>query len=119
MVARFIASSIKEGEIPVGSILNVNVPNLPKEQIKGVVATRAASSAYQRLSNKQSGDDARYSTERFKIAEEDLEEGTDIWAIAMGFISITPIRVEVTDHKAIATLNEYVLRADKDMFKDK
>ncbi len=119
MVAMFIALSIKEGEIPAGSILNVNVPNLPKEQIKGVVATRAASSAYQRLSNKQSGDDARYSTERSKIAKEDLEEGTDIWAIAMGFISITPIRVEVTDHKAIATLNEYVLRADKDMFEDK
>jgi 5'-nucleotidase len=116
MVARFLALSIKEGEIPAGSILNVNVPNIPKEQIKGVVATRAASRAYQKLSNKKGGDDARYSTESSNIAQEDLEEGTDIWAIVMGFISITPIRIEVTDHKAMATLNEYVFRAGKAMF---
>jgi 5'-nucleotidase len=119
MVAMFVALSIKEGKIPAGSILNVNVPDLPKEQIKGVVATRAASSAYQRLSNKQSSGGARYSTERSKVAMEDLEEGTDIWAIAMGYVSITPIRIEVTDHNAITMLNEYVLRAEKDMFEDK
>jgi 5'-nucleotidase len=118
-VALSIVSSIKEAEIPTGSILNVNVPNLPKEQIQGIIATRAASRAYQRLSNKKSGDDARYTTESSKIAEAELEEGTDIWAIAMGYISITPIRIEVTDHKAITTLNEYASRVGKEIFEDK
>lgn len=115
-VAMSIASSIQEAEMPTESILNVNVPNLPREQIKGVVATRAASRAYQRLSNRKGGDDARYSTESSKIAKEELEEGTDIWAIAMGYISITPIRIEVTDHNAIAALDEYVSRVGKEIF---
>ena len=42
------------------------------------------------------------------IAEDDpgIEEGTDIWAINKGLISVTPLRFEVTDHEVMPALRE-------------
>ena len=33
---------------------------------------------------------------------EEHEVGTDLWAIQNGFVSITPLRLDLTDHKALA-----------------
>ena len=37
-----------------------------------------------------------------------IEEGTDIWAIMGDMISITPLRIDVTDHDSLAALEEHV-----------
>ena len=42
----------------------------------------------------------------------DIEEGTDVWALNRGLISITPLRLEVTDDKLIPALSEHTRRLE-------
>ncbi|MBN1643929.1 MAG: 5'/3'-nucleotidase SurE [Dehalococcoidales bacterium] len=104
VAARFVetlASSIKDGKMKTDAILNVNVPNVSKGKIKGIVTTRAASMGYVRLS-KSTGNYTL--VEPINPGDKQLEEGTDIWAVLSGFISITPLQFEVTHHEVIPTL---------------
>ena len=37
---------------------------------------------------------------------ESVEEGTDRWAIEQGYVSMTPLRLDLTDEKALAEVRE-------------
>lgn len=107
-VAELLALTITKGEMPPGITLNVNVPSVPANEIRGVAITRLASIGYWRLRTDERDDGLNY--HRLSPIEEDnphIEEGTDIWALNKGLISITPLRFEVTDHKLIPTLSEH------------
>ena len=124
-VAGFLALSVKNGKMPGGAILNTNVPNIPLEQIKGIVTTRAGSSGYVRLTGVQGSDTLSYSMDMRQPASTNYpnqfanptvaEEGTDIWAINAGFISITPLSLDVTAHDLIPSLNEHVSSLESDL----
>ncbi|MCX6003810.1 MAG: 5'/3'-nucleotidase SurE [Chloroflexi bacterium] len=103
-----LALNIKNGKMKTDAILNVNVPNIPKEQIKGIVTTRAASTGYVKLSGTPGNYAIDYPFGLNNSASKTLEEGTDIWAIHSGFISVTPLHFEVTHHDVIPTLSEAV-----------
>ena len=112
-VAELLARKIIEGEMPPGIALNVNVPSVPTGEIRGIAITRLSSIGYWRLSTEQRSDGLHYHS--LSSIEEDnpnIEEGTDIWAINKGLISITPLRFEITDDKLIPTLREHTLRLD-------
>jgi len=116
-VAEYLALSVKSGKMPTGAILNTNVPNIPLEQIKGIVTTRTASSGYVKLAEVQGSGSLSYSRGILKADELGIEEGTDIWAINMGLISITPLHLDVTDHNLIPTLTEHILALESDLLK--
>ncbi len=107
VAARFIetlALNIKDGKMKTEAILNVNVPNISKEQIKGIVTTRAASTGYVKLSKIPGTYTIDYPFKLDDSSVKQLEEGTDVWAIHSGFISITPLRFDITHHDVIPTL---------------
>jgi 5'-nucleotidase len=101
-----LALNIKNGKMKTDAILNVNVPNIPKEQIKGIVTTIAASTGYVKLSGIPGNYAIDYPFWLNNSTSKPLEEGTDIWAIHSGFISVTPLHFEVTHHDVIPTLSE-------------
>ncbi len=96
---------------PLGrpAILNVNVPNLPIGQVKGIKVTR--------LGN-------RHRSEALVRAEDprgrpvywigpagagqDAGPGTDFHAVADGYVSVTPLTVDLTNHSTLANLREWV-----------
>ena len=47
-----------------------------------------------------------------------IEEGTDIWAIMGDMISISPLRIDVTDHDALEALEGHVAALKFDLFGD-
>jgi len=118
IAARFaatLAESIKSGSVNTDAILNVNVPNLPAEKIKGIMATRAAGFGYVRLGQETGkGKVAAYETTIGKPEKASLEENTDVWAIDAGYISITPVRLDVTHHELIPTIEQCVQGLDCD-----
>jgi len=116
-VAEFLALSVKSGKIPTGAILNTNVPNIPLGQIKGIVTTRAASGGFVQLSEIQHSGSLSYSKGIHKVSELEIEEGTDIWAITEGLISITPLRPDVTAYSLIPALTEHILTLESDLLK--
>ena len=112
-VAELLARSIAEGEMLAGITLNVNVPSVSRGEIRGIVVTRLASLAYWRLRTEQ-GSDGLYYNKLSAIAADhpDIEEGTDVWALKRGLISIPPLRLEVTDDKLIPALTEQTPRLE-------
>ena len=127
-VAESLASRVKNGQMPTGAIINANVPNIPLEEIKGVLATRTASTGYVRLAELRGSDNVSYSTSINRPASGDfphqvagkgqtIEEGTDIWAVHRGYISITPLHIDVTHHEMIPALSEHIQGLEKDLLK--
>ena len=104
-MAQLLALSIRNDEMPPGVILNVNVPSIPAEQNRGVAVTRVATIPYRRARTEQRDDGLIYNR-LFTVDDDDpdIEEGTDIWAINKGLVSITPLRFEITDHNLIPAL---------------
>lgn len=87
--------------------LNINVPNLPEEQIRGLDITRLGRRGYQ--------DELITRTDPFGLpyywigggkATGVNDEGTDIWAVAHGKISVTPIHLDLTDRRMLRNLKE-------------
>ena len=107
-VVEKLALNIKNGKLNTDAILNVNVPNIPRKQIKGILTTRTADTGYVKLSEVEGDNVVNYTLELDKLYNNSLEEGTDIWAIHSGYISITPLRFEVTHHDVIPSIADCV-----------
>lgn len=85
-------------------LINVNLP----EQPRGVRWTRQSVRKYD--GRVIPGEDPMGRRHYWFTTEpiEAMEEGTDRWATAQGYVSMTPLRLDLTDHNALATLNEQV-----------
>jgi len=112
-VAERLALGIKAGDIATGAILNTNVPDVPLEEIKGIVTTRTALSSYVRLSELVGKGTVSYARGRRETATH--PEGTDIWAISQDLVSITPLQPEVTDHDSVTDLAAPMLALQSDL----
>jgi len=94
----------ERGFIP-DALLNVNVPALPREKIGGVAVTRLGKRNYQdRLIERLDPYGNPYYWVGGPALTEQAEEGTDVEAVRKGMISVTPIRLDLTDHALIESL---------------
>jgi len=106
--ARLAEYYLNEGEFPNGNILNVNVPYLPSERALRVKITRLGGEAYSNYL--VTGKDPQ-GRNFYWISGDPLtgvpsqETDTDIAAIAEGFVSITPIHLDMTEHALLESLS--------------
>lgn len=114
-VTEQLALRVKSGQMPTGTIINANVPNIPLEEIKGIVTTRTASSGWGRLADVEGGGSVSYRREVRQIDDLAIEEGTDLWAVHRGLISITPLHIDVTHHDLIPALSEHIPSLESDL----
>lgn len=88
-------------------LLNVNIPNLPYERIKGITATRLGKRHESEPVIKTQDPHGR---EIFWIGPagkaKDAGEGTDFHAVADGFVSVTPLQVDLTHAAQLDVLRE-------------
>jgi len=109
---RLVRQVVERG-LPEDTLLNVNVPNLPKDQIKGVKITRQGEKRYISTLDKRTDPRGRpYYWLTGAPAPQQDAEGTDSWALALGYISVTPIRLNMTDPDALDALAGWSLRID-------
>jgi 5'-nucleotidase len=111
--ARFAASLARqtlEHGLPEGILLNVNVPPLPADEIRGVKITRMGLRIYRdELVRRLDPRGKPYYWIGGPAPTGVEEEGTDIWAVANGYISITPIQLDLTAHDLLSTLQGWDL----------
>jgi len=93
-------------EQPLGRVLlNVNVPDLPLSQIKGVQVTRLGrrhkAEPVIRSTNPR-GEVVYWVGPAGKAA--DAGEGTDFFAVELGYVSVTPLQIDLTDYPALASI---------------
>jgi 5'-nucleotidase len=95
------------GMLPTPYLLNVNIPSLPYEQIKGIKSARLGKRHESEAVIKMQDPHGR---EIFWIGpsgkEKDAGEGTDFHALANGFVSVTPLRVDLTHSEQLNVLKE-------------
>ena len=109
-VASAIVSELKINPLPSRTILNVNVPDRPLDDLHGYKITRlgyrARSHPVIRLN---ASDDYR----QYRIgtigSAVDSGPGTDFSAVNEGYVSITPLRIDSTDHSQCEHLTDWAL----------
>jgi 5'-nucleotidase len=79
------------------TLLNVNVPNLPRDQLRGIAVTRQGQRRYiNRLEKRTDPRGRTYYWVGGERAPAPDEEGTDSWALQRGMVSVTPIQMDMT-----------------------
>lgn len=116
-----IISSVLENGLPQGVCLNVNVPKLRADEIKGVKVCRQAKGTWiEELDERTDPSGRKYYwlTGFFKNFETEVHD-TDAWALENGFVSVVPSQFDLTSYSAIKDLNSlsailpYVLDENK------
>lgn len=106
--ARKIVSHLGLCPLPANQILNVNVPDLPLNEIKGIKVTRLGARHRATTMVKTTDPGGREIYWVGPLAkEDDAGVGTDFHAIANGYVSITPITVDLTAHHRIEKLTKW------------
>ncbi len=108
-VAKMLVKHVCKDPLPKDTILNVNVPDLPMAEVRGFQVTRLGTRHVAEPTIKAVDPRGR------KIywigqpgPEEDAGPGTDFYAVNMGYVSITPLQLDLTHYKAFEQLSGWV-----------
>jgi len=106
-----VAALVLEHGLPRNTFLNVNVPALPADEIKGVRVTRLGRRFYrdELVARKDPRGRPYYWIGGEMPSGDDTIEGTDIWALANGYVSVTPLHMDMTDESLIETMRHWKL----------
>ena len=104
-----LVKRVMAGVLPADTILNVNVPDLPWADIKGIQATRLGHrhKAEPVVEDKDPRGRSVYWVGPAG-AEQDAGPGTDFHAIRTGYVSVTPLDVDLTRYDAIDGLASWL-----------
>ena len=106
--AKIIASRVLKNGLPEGVILNVNIPNVPEKDIKGIKVSRQAKANWVEEFDKRINPMGReYYWLTGKFVNLDKGEDTDEWALANNYVSLVPVQFDLTAHHYIQTLNSW------------
>ncbi len=99
-----------ENKLPKGVVLNVNIPKLSENEIKGIRVSRQANAHWEEKFDKRTnplGRDYYWLTGEF--INEDKGVDTDEWALKNGYVSVVPVQFDLTAHHAIKEINTWEL----------
>lgn len=104
-IARRVGALVLEHGLPERVLLNVNVPNLPRADIKGIRVTRQGRSVFKEEFDVR--EDPRHQpyywlSGSFQMTDQDAD--TDAWAVSHGYVSVTPVTFDLTDYESLEGL---------------
>lgn len=88
-----------------GQLLNVNIPKLPSDQLKGLRICRQADARW--IENMVEGRDPAgqpYYWLSGEFVNTDQADDTDVWALENGYISVVPSMHDLTNYPALSAL---------------
>ena len=113
-VAKKLVVQLRDEPIDANTILNVNVPDIPFDELSGFQVTRLGHRHKAEPVIKEHDPRGR---DIYWIgpagAEQDAGPGTDFYAINGGYVSITPLQVDLTNHRALGALSDWVERIEQ------
>jgi 5'-nucleotidase len=108
-VAAMVVQLIMANGLPKGICLNVNVPALPFEQLRGVHITRQGLRVYHDELIKRLDPRGRpYYWIGGEAPTGIPDEGTDYGALSAGYVSITPVQLDLTAHDLLEPLRSWI-----------
>ncbi len=107
-VAARIAQKVIEESLPPGVLLNVNVPYLPEDQMRGIAITRQGLRVYRdALVRREDPRGRPYYWIGGDFPTGVKEHGTDFGALAEGYVSVTPLQLDLTAREAMDVLKKW------------
>lgn len=101
-VTHKLAEQVLQRPMPPGVLLNVNVPNVPQDELRGIKLSRLGYSDWADAVSKRIDPRGRayywIGGERCALQEE-LSD-SDAAAVAAGYVSLTPIHYDLTDYRS-------------------
>jgi 5'-nucleotidase len=108
-VANTIVARLLEQPLERGITLNVNIPDLPYEQLRGIKATRLGGRHRSKpIVPVQDPKGKRMYWIGPSGTGQDAGEGTDFHAIANAYVSVTPLQIDLTRHSALPKLADWL-----------
>lgn len=104
-----IISHLSDHPLQDDQILNINVPDIPMSELKGIKVTR--------LGHRHKAETMKKMTDPWNReiywygslgAELDAGEGTDFHAVANGYASVTPLTVDMTAHNSLNKMQQWI-----------
>ncbi len=98
-------------KIPKGTVLNINIPNVPENQIKGVKFTQQGKSYWEdsfEVRADPNGRDYYWLTGKMVIKDDSTDY--DIIAVNDNYVSITPLHYDLTDYKTYEEIKNLKLK---------
>lgn len=98
---------LEQLSLPPNSIININVPDLPYDELQGMEVTRLGhrhKSDNPVLTTNPRGKQCYWISAAGEFA--DAGPGTDIYATEQGRVSVTPVQMDMTQHTALAAVTE-------------
>ena len=104
-IARRVAAQVMAHGLPPVTLLNVNVPYLPEGQLRGILVTRQGLRLYRdKLEPRLDPRGRPYYWIGGEAPSGVLEDGTDIGGLAQGYVTVTPLQLDLTAYPLMDTL---------------
>lgn len=108
IIARRIVEKALAADLPPDTLLNVNIPNLPIEEVKGTRVAPIARSRFKEKFHKRTdprGNLYYWLDGELEMLENDQE--TDVGLLREGYATITPISFDLTDYDALESFDDW------------
>jgi 5'-nucleotidase len=109
-IAKMLVEHLRETPLTTDTILNVNVPDLPFSELRGIQITRLGTRHAAEPTIKALDPRGR---KIYWVGQPGLEQdagpGTDFYAVNSGYVSITPLHLDLTHYQVVDELSQWVL----------
>jgi 5'-nucleotidase len=107
-IARDLSLMVLERGLPDWTLLNVNVPNIPRNEIKGVEVARQGKQVYEEaVVEKKDPRGRTYYWIGGQLTSWKNDPDTDYSAVSRGYVSVTPVNLDLTDYQAMESLRTW------------
>jgi len=106
-IAMRLVEKIEKAPLSHNTINNVNVPDVPIGDIKGIKSTRLGNRHMSEPSIQDENNSSLYWIGE-NGQEADNGEGTDFYAIANNFVSVTPLQIDLTKYSEVKQVSEWL-----------
>ena len=107
LIALRLVEKIEKAPLSHNTIINVNVPDVPIGDIKGIKSTRLGNRHMSEPSIQDENNSSLYWIGE-NGQEADNGEGTDFYAIANNFVSVTPLQIDLTKYSEVKQVSEWL-----------
>ncbi len=109
-IARLLAERVLRDRLPPAVLLNINVPLRAREDLRGIALTRQGLRVYRdALVRREDPRGRPYYWIGGEAPTGILDRGTDLWALSEGWVSITPLQLDLTAYPALESLSALTL----------
>lgn len=109
LARRMVEPLLGARPLPGKTILNINIPDLPLQEVRGLQSTRLGFRHKAEPAIRARDDDSQAVWWVGPAgAGQDAGPGTDFYAVANGYVSVTPIHVDLTEHPAVAEVAQWL-----------